>query len=53
MDLVEADSALAKIGAASAVCFSAEPRGSGAWLVRFHELAKDGKIGALIASVEA
>lgn len=53
VDLVEADSALARVGAASIVCFSAEPRGSGAWLVRFHELARDGKIGALIASIEA
>lgn len=53
LDLVDAGGALAGVGATRAIALLCEPRGSGAWLIRFHELDAQGKIGSMIESVQA
>ena len=53
LDLVESRSALASVGATNPVCFLCEPRPAGAWLVRVHSVEAEGKIGAMIASLDA
>ncbi|WP_206954135.1 hypothetical protein [Trinickia acidisoli] len=53
VNLIASDCALAKGGASDVACLVCERRDAGAWLLRFHALNAQRKIGAMIASLLA
>ncbi|WP_186197566.1 hypothetical protein [Burkholderia gladioli] len=53
VDLVDPRSSLASASASNPICLWCEPRPADAWLIRFHAIAAEGKIGEPIATLDA